>query len=149
MPDDKKKPAKPTTRKDFESAIIAKAWKDPAYLTRLRQDPRGMVQQELSALHPGAKLPADLGVSVHEEDEKHVHLVVPKNPQAADQTLTDDDLDQAAGGTGVGVVVAVVAGAVLNTGAGVNQVAGGNINVVANINVNANVSVNMNQTTTT
>jgi len=137
----------PTTRKDFETAIIAKAWKDPAYLKHLRANPRAVIQEELSSLHPGAKLPADLGVSVHEEDEKHVHIVVPRNPQYSDQTLTDQDLDQAAGGTGVGVVVAVVAGVVLNTGAGVNQVAGGNINVVANINVNANVSINMNQTT--
>jgi hypothetical protein len=146
MPDSIKK-NKPMTRKDFESAIIAKAWKDPGYLAKLRHNPKEIVQEELSALYPGAKLPPDLSVSVDEEDDKHIHLVVPRNPQATDQTLTDDDLDQAAGGTGVGVVVAVVAGAVLNTGGGVNQVAGGNINVVANVNVNANVSVNMNQTT--
>lgn len=138
----------PTSRKDFETAIIAKAWKDPEYLRRLRSNPREVLQEELEALHPGAQLPDDLGISIHEEDENHVHLVMPRHPQnVSDQTLTDDDLDQAAGGTGVGVVVAVVAGAVANTGAGVNQVAGGNINVVGNINVNANVSVNMNQTT--
>lgn len=139
---------KPTSRKDFEAAIIAKAWKDHNYLVRLRNNPGAVIQEELNALHPGAKLPVDINVSLHEEDPKHVHIVVPFNPQTVDQTLSDQDLDQAAGGTGVGVVVAVVAGAVANTGGAVNQIAGGNINVVANVNVNANVSVNMNQTTT-
>jgi hypothetical protein len=140
---------KPATRREFEANIIAKAWKDPAFLTKLKENPRSVVQDELQKMAPGAKLPPGLSVSLHEEDEGHVHLVVPRNPQkVTDQSLSDEDLDQAAGGTGVGVVVAVVAGAVANTGAGVNQVVGGNINVVANVNVNANLSVNMNQTTT-
>jgi hypothetical protein len=138
-----------TSRKDFEASIISKAWRDPNYLARLRNNPNAVVQEELALLYPGAKLPVDFNVSVHEEDPKHVHIVLPVNPAVVDQTLTDEDLDQAAGGTGIGVVVAVVAGAVANTGGAVNQVAGGNINVVANVNVNANVSVNMNQTTTT
>lgn len=132
----------PTTRREFEGNLVAKAWRDADFKKRLLADPNTVVQEELAKLHPGAKLPAKLQVHVHSEGENEVHLVLPRNPREENHTVTDEDLDQVAGGTGVGVVVAVVAATVGNTGANVNQVVNGNINSNANVNLNVNMSVN-------
>jgi hypothetical protein len=142
-------PDKPKTRKEFEAMIVANAWKDPRYQRRLLADPKGVVQSELEKMYKGAALPPGMNVYVHEEGPNDVHLVLPRNPQDfTPQELSDDDLDQVAGGTGIGVVVAAVVAGVVNTAGNTNQIGNVNINTNANINLNANLSVNLTSTTT-
>lgn len=141
---------KPKTRKEFESMIVSKAWKDAEYRRRLLQNPKAVVQEELTALYPGAQLPPSMNVHVHEDSPTSVNLVLPRSPQDfTDQQLSDEDLDQVAGGTGIGVVVAAVVAGVVNTAGNTNQIGNININTNANINLNANLSVNTTSTTTT
>jgi hypothetical protein len=86
-------PVRPT-RRDVEARLIAKAWKDEAFAGELRTDPRAAIARELAV-----DIPADLEIKVLEETPTTLYLVVPpKPPAAATGELTDDDLEQAAGG---------------------------------------------------
>lgn len=140
---------KPKTRKEFEAMIVARAWKEPDYRKRLLADPKSVVQEELANLYKGAALPPAMKVQVHEEGPNDVHLVLPRNPQEfTPQELSDEDLDNVAGGTGIGVVIAAVVAGVVNTAGNTNQIGNVNINTNANINLNANLSVNLTSTST-
>lgn len=100
-------------RNEFEGIIIAKAWKDPQFRKRLLADPKKVMQEELAAVHPGAKLPDDLKIKVVEETEKELTIVLPVDPTtvAGKGALSDEDLDAVAGGT-ISVVVSIMPGIV-------------------------------------
>ena len=61
--------------------VIAHAWRDPAYLERLKKDPAGVLS-EAGVEHHGK-------VHVHVGDDHVTHFVLPLRPSH----LTDDDLD--------------------------------------------------------
>ena len=82
---------------ELEARLIARAWKDPRFAEELRRDPRGVVERELAAMSPGAKLRPDVKITVLEETPDHFYLVVPPKPAAAD-ALSDTDLRQLSGG---------------------------------------------------
>lgn len=104
---------KPKTRKEFEAMIVAQAWKSADFRKRLLADPKAVVQAELSSLYPGAQIPPNMKVHVFEETPTEVYLVLPRSPQTVtEQPLTNQDLDNIAGGTGVSVVVQTVVGTV-------------------------------------
>lgn len=137
-------PRGPMTRRDLESHIIAKAWRDPKYKARLTRNPKGVLQEEINEIDPSVKLPAELKVSVHQESPKAYHLVLPVNPK--DVSLGDvvgDDLESVAPQT-IAVVVSVtnVANVVVGPVSAVNlNVISGPINnftavVSAAVNVN-------------
>lgn len=100
---------KAKNRQELEARIVAKAWQDEAYRARLLADPRAVLQEEIHADYPEVNLPEDLKVTVVAESVGELTLVLPVNPQSvAGEALSDESLDQAAGGL-FGVVV--VAGA--------------------------------------
>jgi hypothetical protein len=62
----------PSRREDIERRVVRRAWADPAYLERLRDDPRSALEEEL-----GLVLPARLRVTLVEEQPDHLCIVVP------------------------------------------------------------------------
>jgi Nitrile hydratase, alpha chain len=98
------------TKRDVETVLIEKCWKDPEFKKQVVADPKGMLER-----HIGQKLPADLKIFIHEEDANTLHFSVPPAPTNS-MELSDEDLEKVAGGTelvvAVGTVVALWAGAV-------------------------------------
>lgn len=140
-------PNKPMNRNEFEAIIIAKAWKDPAFRKRLLADPKKVMQEELTAVYPNAKLPNDLKIKVVEETDKELTIVLPVNPSGAGKgALSDEDLDAVAGGT-IAVVVAVALTVVATINTGVQTNVGANVNAGVNVNTGYNVSIAANSTT--
>jgi hypothetical protein len=136
----------PMTRRELEARIIAKAWRDPAYMARLHKDPKGVLSEELKSIDPSIKLPDTLKVQVHEENADTFHLVLPRNPN--DIKLSEvmgTDLEAVAPQT-IAVVVVVAAGAVVVAGtvAAVVHLAGANVVAAANATVTANAVANSN-----
>jgi hypothetical protein len=69
--------------------LIAKAWADDNFKTKLLSDPAAVLKAE------GVELPAGMGIQAVEDTQAVHHLVIPAKP--AD--LSDDDLEKVAGGT--------------------------------------------------
>ena len=115
-----------TTRRDLETQLIEKAWKDPEFRKDVVSDPKGMFEKYL-----GRKLPPQLKIFVHEEDASTLHFAIPPAPSNLGE-LSDDELEQVSGGsefvfstlmagaiiaaTAVGTAVGSVAGATVKSG---------------------------------
>jgi Nitrile hydratase, alpha chain len=54
--------------------IVAKAWGNDMFLSKLRRDPTGTLKQE------GVELPAGAVVKIMEDSDSVVHFVLPKKP---------------------------------------------------------------------
>ena len=70
--------------------VVAKAWQDEGFKQRLLSDPQGALAEH------GIEVPAGQQVRVVENTDQVVHLVLPPKPR----DLSDEQLDQAAGGSG-------------------------------------------------
>jgi hypothetical protein len=88
----------PKTRKDFEAALIARAWKNEEFKKRLLSNPKEVIEEEIAKMG-GGHLPADMEVRILTEDPKHIYIVLPQNPRKMDPGLTDEQLDGMSGGT--------------------------------------------------
>jgi hypothetical protein len=138
-------PATPSTqmsRRDLETMIVTKAWRDPEFHKALLADPKAVLQSELTAIDPSINLPASLNVHVHQEDANTYHIVLPRNPK--DISLSEvlgDDLEAVAPQTIAIVLVGVVAAGIA---AAVTMVAGANVVAGANGVVTANAVGNFN-----
>jgi hypothetical protein len=84
-----------TNRRELETQLIEKCWKDSEFMKRVISDPKGMLEQ-----HTGQKLPAGLKIVVHEEDANTLHFTIPQAPTNLNE-LSDAELDRVAGGTDV------------------------------------------------
>jgi hypothetical protein len=109
------------TRRQLETALIEKCWKDPAFRREIVTDPRGTVQK-----YTGQKCPEGVSIYVHEEDGNTIHLSIPPAPSNLTE-LSDEDLERVAGGTDVAFTMAIVSlvATVAGTGAaaaGTNQI---------------------------
>jgi hypothetical protein len=87
------------TRRDLETRLIEKAWKDPEFRRQVLSDPKGMLESYL-----GRKLPEGLKIHIHEEDANTLHFSVPPAPANVAQ-LSDEDLEKVAGGTEIAIMV--------------------------------------------
>ncbi len=135
------------TRKEFERALIMKAWKNPAFAKALQKDPKGALQKELNAIDPNFKLPDQMKITILQEDANNLYIVIPEHPQDALKRaeFSDEQLESAAGGSiSVVAVVGVTVAGVANTAVGVNAQLAGNVNTEANTNALHNVNVNTN-----
>jgi hypothetical protein len=81
------------TRRDLETALIEKCWKDPEFKKAVVSDPKGMLER-----HTGQKLPPQMKIIIHEEDANTLHLSIPPAPGNVTE-LSDEDLEKVAGGT--------------------------------------------------
>jgi hypothetical protein len=82
------------TRRDIETRLIIRAWKDAAFAAELRRNPRAAVEAELKRLGIDAPL-GHVEIKVVEETPTTLCLVVPPNPAGV---LSDAQLEQIAGG---------------------------------------------------
>src|SRR5215469_6476860 len=98
------------TKRDLETALIEKCWKDADFKKQVVSDPKGMLEH-----HTGQKLPANLKIFIHEEDANTLHFSIPPTPSGV-RELSDDDLEKVAGGTeviftsAIGISIAVTGG---------------------------------------
>jgi hypothetical protein len=79
------------TRREVEAKIVARAWTDESYRTRLKEDPRAAVAEET-----GIAVPETVTIEVLEETPEKAYLVIPVRRVA----LADGELDVAGGGLG-------------------------------------------------
>ena len=100
------------TRRDLETQLIEKAWKDPVFRKEIVRDPKGMLEK-----HTGQKLPAQVKIFVHEEDPNTLHFSIPPAPSNLAE-LSDEDLEKVAGGTDVSVLGAMAITALIGISAG-------------------------------
>lgn len=91
-------------RRDLESQVIVKAWKDPGFLKELRTHPEAALERAL-----GIELPSGVKVHVHQEDEKSLHLVLPQGPGAPAERISEADLQRTAGVRVPGTVLCATA----------------------------------------
>jgi hypothetical protein len=63
------------TRRDLETALIEKCWKDPEFKKQVVSDPKGMLER-----HTGQKLPPEVKIFVYEEDASTLHFSIPPVP---------------------------------------------------------------------
>jgi hypothetical protein len=111
--------AQAATRRDVETALIEKCWKDSKFKKAVLSDPKGMLEQ-----HIGQKLPPSLQIFIHEEDANALHFSSPPAPSNLSER-SDDELEKVAGGTDVGVVTVLVLWAGLTVEAVTTKMAGG------------------------
>ena len=89
------------TRRDIETALIEKCWKDPEFKKAVVTDPKGMLER-----YSGQKLPPDVKIFIHEEDANTLHLSIPPTPANLTE-LSDADLERVAGGTDISLAVSL------------------------------------------
>jgi hypothetical protein len=99
--------AGPKNRHDLEQKIVALAWKDDDFRKAFLADPKGQFEARL-----GTALPPGLKIAAHQEDENHLHFVIPVKPAVANLgELSDADLEKVAGGIDVITTAFVVTSA--------------------------------------
>ena len=91
-----------TSRKEFETDIIAKTWKNSAFKQELFSNPKAVYEREL-----GRSLPENLQIHVVEEDANNFYLVVPSKPQVSEE-LSEEALEAVAGGSYLSAVSIVL-----------------------------------------
>src|SRR5215472_15624760 len=102
--------AQAATRRDLETALIEKCWKDPEFKKTVLSDPKGMLEG-----HTGQKLPAQVKIFIHEEDANTLHFSIPPAPSNLTE-LSDDELERVAGGTDLFVTAFAIATGVVSAG---------------------------------
>jgi len=72
------------TRKDLEIHLITRALKDESFRAELIANPKAVIEQEI-----GSKLPDELEITVLEETEDTIYMVLPCNPY---EGLSEEEL---------------------------------------------------------
>lgn len=80
--------------RDYELDIIVKAWRDEEFRQQLLKDAKKAIEKEFHI-----KVPSDMTIAVHEENEHSLHLIVPSVPPHFETgDLSDDELKDVIGG---------------------------------------------------
>jgi hypothetical protein len=89
-------------RREMETALIEKCWKDSEFKKAVVGDPKGTLER-----HIGRKLPVNLRIFIHEEDANTLHFALP--PTISNVTeLSDQELEKVAGGTEVVLIATLI-----------------------------------------
>lgn len=80
---------------EFQQELICKVMGDEKFRRNLMERPKAVLQQEMARVGVYEELPDDLEVSILEQPEHTLYIVVPGH---GDGDMTDDDLHQVAGG---------------------------------------------------
>jgi hypothetical protein len=80
----------------MKAALIRKCSEEPEFRAKVLADPKGMLEEAL-----GQKIPEDISIFVHEEDLHTLHFAIPPTRENLKKELTDEQLEQIAGGTDV------------------------------------------------
>jgi hypothetical protein len=91
-------------RREIESQLIAKAWKDETFKQELISNPKAVFAREL-----GQELPENLKIKVLEETADTIYLALPRSPQVSEE-LSDEALEAVAGGNWHFVTSGVIVG---------------------------------------
>jgi hypothetical protein len=78
----------------MEAALIRKCSEDPDFRAKVLENPKGMLEEAL-----GQKLPENVSIFVHQEDLRTLHFSIPPLRSDLEKELTDEQLEQIAGGT--------------------------------------------------
>jgi Nitrile hydratase, alpha chain len=85
-----------TGRAEMERSIVQRSMEDDSFRQRLLEDPKATVEQELET-----QLPEDVEVSVVEESQQTIYLVLPfRSADLPAGELSDQQLEAVAGGKG-------------------------------------------------
>jgi len=84
------------TWEEFQNQLKVKAMKDENFRKELMNDPKAVVEREMSKLGVNQQLPATLEVKVIEQPFNALYIVMPATETGE---LPDDTLDQIVGGT--------------------------------------------------
>jgi hypothetical protein len=97
-------------RKENEAKFIAKALEDSEFRRELLENPKAALEKE-----SGKSFPDGLSVQILEEDANSITIVLPKLPESVDSAseLSDEALEQVAGGVVAAIVVSTVTGVVV------------------------------------
>lgn len=80
--------------RDYELDIIVKAWRDEKFRKNLLENPKKAIEHEFNI-----SVPSDVTISVHEESDQSLHLIVPAIPSDFEaDDLSDDELREVIGG---------------------------------------------------
>jgi hypothetical protein len=82
-----------SSRDTMTSQVIERATRDPQFRQELLQNPKETLEREL-----GVRLPAGIEIRVVEETPSTLYLILPPQPMQAGQELSDQELEQVAGG---------------------------------------------------
>jgi Nitrile hydratase, alpha chain len=86
------------TADDAQQRIVDRAMRDPDFRARLLENPQQAIQEEL-----GTSLTTATTIRVVEEQPGEVVLVLPARPMESGMTLSDEELEGAAGGSTISI----------------------------------------------
>jgi len=82
-------------RDEVETPLVIKACKDEAFKKALISDPKGVIEKRFHV-----KIPADIKITVLQEEVDHFYLVLPPPLPPFSSELRDEELEAVAGGKG-------------------------------------------------
>lgn len=111
-------------RQELEEILIKKAWGDSEFKKQLLNDPKSVIEKEL-----GESLPENFLVRAVQETSDTVYIRIPKNPEE----LSEDELDNVAGGFGMSAPTLPGSGSTLPGTGGTLPGTGGTLPLPGNI----------------
>lgn len=82
-------------KKNIEAALAAKAWDNPTFRQELLSNPREVMTREIDGF---SQLPANVKISIIEEEPNTLYFVLPNDPVPATGELSEEELEVVAGG---------------------------------------------------
>ncbi len=83
------------TRNDLEAKLVSLAWEDESFKEKLIANHKATIEEKF-----GISFPDEMNISIAEETDSEMTIVLPPTPQAEEgsEELTADDLTAVAGG---------------------------------------------------